>query len=329
MGRGGDVTTAFVFPGQGSQAPGMLSDLPQVTSVRQTLAEAGQLIPGGIDALDQPGSLADTVHAQLALLVCGVAATRALAGEGAVPDIVAGHSVGAFAAAVAAGVLEFGEAITAVTHRARRMAELFPHGYGMLAISGLGEAGVGAIAEQATQEGHPAWLANVNSFDQMVVTGTTAALDRCSELARAVGARQAKRLSVAVPSHAPILKPVSAELQGLLSGLPERELTAMYIMISTARPARTMADVLDDLAMSVSQTVRWRDVFGVIAERGTRFVLQLPPGRVLVGLALSDEKSRDDSRVEVRAMSDTGLADSALLVRRGRGAQPDQVTQTM
>jgi malonate decarboxylase epsilon subunit len=319
MGSGDDVTTAFVFPGQGSQTPGMLSDLPHVTRVRQTLAQAGPLIPGGIDALDQPGSLADTVHAQLALLVCGVAATRALADDGAIPDIVAGHSVGAFGAAVAAGVLEFGEAITAVTHRARRMAELFPHGYGMLAISGLPEGRVRAITEQATQEGHPAWLANVNSFDQMVITGTTAALDRCRELARTMGARQARRLRVAVPSHAPILHPVSAELQGLLSGLPERELTAMYLMITTARPARTMADVLDDLAMSVSQTVRWRDVMGVITERGTRFVLQLPPGRVRGGLARANEDSRDDSRVNARAMSDIGLSDSAFLARRAAG----------
>ena len=93
----------------------------------------------------------------------------------------------------------------------------------------------------------------------------------------------------------------------------------MYIMISTARPAQTMADVLDDLAMSVSQTVRWRDVTGVLAERGTRFVLQLPPGRVPVRLAESDEESRGDSRVDVRAMSDTGLADSAFLVRRAAG----------
>jgi hypothetical protein len=98
-----------------------------------------------------------------------------------------------------------------------------------------------------------------------------------------------------------------------------RELAAMYIMISTARAARTMADVLDDLATSVSQTVRWRDVTGVIAERGTRFVLQLPPGRVLVRLARSEEESRGDSRVDVRAMSDTGLADNAFLVRRAAG----------
>jgi malonate decarboxylase epsilon subunit len=313
------VTVAFVYPGQGAQRPGILSDLPCVPEVDQTLAEAGRLIPGGIGTLDSPASLTQTVPAQLALLVSGVAATRALAARGAAPDIVAGHSVGAFAAAVAAGALQFSEAITAVTHRARRMAELFPHGYGMLAVSGLREEELGKIAEQVTAEGHPAWLANVNSIDQMVLTGTNAALDRGRELARARGARRADRLEVAVPSHAPILEPVSAELRSLLCGRAARPLTARYVTISTARPATTSADVLDDLTVSVSRTLRWRDAFGVITELGTRFVLQLPPGRVLVDLAQSDLESTGATRVDVRAMSDDRLEDSVYRVRRAQG----------
>ena len=312
------MTVAFVYPGQGAQRPGMLSDLPCVPEVDQTLAEAGRLIPGGIGTLDSPASLTQTVPAQLALLVCGVAATRALAARGADPDIVAGHSVGAFAAAVAAGALQFSEAITAVTHRARRMAELFPHGYGMLAVSGLREEEVRKIAEQVTAEGHPAWLANVNSIDQMVLTGTNAALDRGRELARARGARRVGRLEVAVPSHAQILEPVSAELRSLLCGRAARPLTARYVTISTARPATTSADVLDDLTVSVSRTLRWRDAFGVITELGTRFVLQLPPGRVLVDLAQSDLESTGATRVDVRAMSDDRLEDSVYRIRRAQ-----------
>jgi malonate decarboxylase epsilon subunit len=229
---------------------------------------------------------------------------------------VAGHSVGAFAAAVAAGALQFGEAIAAVTHRARRMAELFPHVYGMLAISGLREAEARKIAEQVTAEGHQAWLANVNSTDQMVLTGTDAALDRGRELARFRGARRAGRLEVAVASHAPILEPIGAELRSLLSGRRARPLTAKYVTISTARPATTSAEVLDDLAVSVSGTVRWRDAFGVITELGTRFVLQLPPGRVLADLARSDLDSSGVTRVDVRAMSDGSLEDSVYRVRR-------------
>ena len=313
------MTVAFVYPGQGAQRPGMLSDLPCVPEVDQTLAEAGRLIPGGIGTLDSPASLTQTVPAQLALLVSGVAATRALAARGAAPDIVAGHSVGAFAAAVAAGALQFSEAITAVTHRARRMAELFPHGYGMLAVSGLREEELGKIAEQVTAEGHPAWLANVNSIDQMVLTGTNAALDRGRELARARGARRTDRLEVAVASHAPILEPVSAELRSLLCGRATRPLTARYVTISTARPATTSADVLDDLTVSVSRTLRWRDAFGVITELGTRFVLQLPPGRVLDDLAQSDLESTGATRVDVRAMSDDRLEDSVYRVRRAQG----------
>jgi malonate decarboxylase epsilon subunit len=317
------MTVAFVYPGQGAQTRGMLSALPRVPEVDQTLAEADRLIPGGIGTLDSPTSLAQTVPSQLALLICGIAATRALAARGATPDIVAGHSVGAFAAAVAAGALEFSQAITAVTHRARRMAELFPHSYGMLAISGLREAEVREIGEEVTAEGHPAWLANVNSMDQMVLTGTAAALDRSRELARARGARRAGRLEVAVPSHAPILEPVSAELRSLLSAQPAGPLSARYVTISTARPATTSAQILNDLAVSVSRTVRWRDTFGVIAELGARFVLQLPPGRVLADLARSDLEPSSVRRVEVCAMDGDRLEDSVYRIQRaaGRGAR--------
>ena len=310
------MTAGFIYPGQGSQTPGMLSDLPDVTAVHKTLAEADQLLDDGVTELDSPQSLATTVGAQLALLVCGVAATRALAVEGAVPGAVAGHSVGAFPAAVAAGAIEFAEAITAVTHRARRMAELFPHGYGMLAVSGLGAVQVKRLAEQATNSSEPAWLANVNSSDQMVLTGTDAALDRVAELAPAAGAHRVERLDVVVPSHAPILEPVSDELRAVLAEIPGRKLAATYVSISRARPARTSSDVLDDLAQSLSRTVRWRDAFGVIVELDTRFVLQLPPGRVLVGLAKSDLVATGVSGVDVRAMSEERLENCAERVRR-------------
>ena len=239
-----------------------------------------------------------------------------MAEQGARPDIVAGHSIGAFPAAVAAGALEFGEAITAVTHRARRMVELFPHGYGMLAVSGLGEVQARKLAQQATEEGKPVWLANVNSFDQMVLTGTDAALDRIDELARAAGAHRAQRLPVATPSHAPILEPVSEELRSVLADIPERPLVARYVTISRAQPARTSADVLEDLAVSVSRTVRWRDAFGVMTELGARLVLQLPPGRVLVGLAKSDLVATGVTGIDVRAMSGERLEDCAYRVRR-------------
>ncbi len=316
MGGDRDMSAGFIYPGQGSQTPGMLSDLPDVSSVRDTLAEADTLLPDGVTELDSPGSLAETVGTQLALLVGGVAATRALAEQGAVPGIVAGHSVGAFPAAVAAGALDFGEAITAVTYRARRMAELFPHDYGMLAVSGLREPQVRELAQQATEQGDPVWLANVNSIDQVVLTGTDAALDRVAELAPAAGAHRAQRIAVVAPSHAPILEPVSNELRAVLADIPERKLVATYVAISRARPARTSADVLEDLAVSVSRTVRWRDAFGVIAELGTRFVLQLPPGRVLVGLAKSDLAATGITGVDVRAMSEERLDDCAYRVRR-------------
>jgi malonate decarboxylase epsilon subunit len=200
------------------------------------------------------------------------------------------------------------------------MAELFPHGYGMVAISGLREAEVRRLAEQVTAEGAHAWLANVNSSDQMVVTGESPALDRAVELARTLGARRAQRLRVAAPSHAPILAPVTAELRSRLSTIQHRELRATYVMASGARPARTSADVIEDLAVSVSQILRWRDVFGVITELGTPFVLQLPPGRTLVGLAQSELSANGIAGVDVRAMSEERLEDCVYRVRRAAAA---------
>ena len=228
------MSAGFIYPGQGSQTPGMLSDLPDVSWVRDTLAEADTLLPNGVTELDSPGSLAETVGTQLALLVGGVAADASAGRTGSRPGHRRGHSIDTLPAAVAAGALDFGEAITAVTHRARRMAELFPHGYGMLAVSGLREPEVRELAQQATEHGDPAWLANVNSIDQVVLTGTDAALDRVAELAPAAGAHRAQRIAVVAPSHTPILEPVSDELHAVLADIPERKLVATYVTIGPA-----------------------------------------------------------------------------------------------
>lgn len=139
-----------------------------------------------------------------------------------------------------------------------------------------------------------------------MLTGTDAALDRVTELAPAAGAHRAQRIPVVTPSHAPILEPVSDQLRAVLAEIPGRKLVATYVAISGARPARTSAEVLEDLAVSVSRTVRWRDAFGVVAELGTPFVLQLPPGRALVGLAKSDLVATGVNGVDVRAMSEDG-----------------------
>jgi malonate decarboxylase epsilon subunit len=316
MGRRGTVGAAFIYPGQGAQTPGMLAALPDVDAVRATIAEAAALLSTPVAELDSPATLGTTSGSQLALLVCGVAAARALAAQDARPGIVAGHSLGAFSAAVAAGVLDFAEAIDAVNHRARRMAELFPSGYGMVAVSGVREAEARRIAEVITGEGAPVWLANINNNSQMVFTGADDALGRAVELARIRGAQQIRPLAVPVPSHAPILEPVSAELRSLLERVPRRKMRATYVSISRARPTRDSEEVLEDLAVSVSRTVRWRDVFGVITELGTHLVLQLPPGHTLVHLALSDQRVGVGEGVSVRAMGEDRFDDCVDRVRR-------------
>ncbi len=303
------MSVGFVYPGQGTRVGPIAQDLPDVPAVHQTLSEADSLIPGGLDSLDKSPAGSDTVSAQLGLLVRGVAATRALASEEALPDVVAGHSVGAFAAAVAAGALGFAAAIRAVEFRARRMAELFPSGFGMLAVTGISRSAVSEVVDCISAAGETIWLANVNTYEQMVVTGSDEALQQADVLARSSGALRTDRLQVSVASHGPILEPVSTGLRTLLATSSDQRLLADYVMISKARRARSVSDVLDDLASSVAMTVQWRDAFGVIIELGVRFVLQLPPGHTLVGLADSILAQNHNDGVEVRAMSQERFAD--------------------
>ncbi|WP_225958881.1 ACP S-malonyltransferase [Nonomuraea africana] len=131
------MRVAFLYPGQGTQRAGMLHDLPDHPAVAATLAEAERILPGS-SRQDGAQALTSTVTTQVALCIAGVAATRALADEGAAPDAVAGHSTGVFAAAVAAGALTFAEALVAVRHRGELMRDAYPSGYGMAAVLGLG-----------------------------------------------------------------------------------------------------------------------------------------------------------------------------------------------
>jgi malonate decarboxylase epsilon subunit len=310
------VSVGFIYPGQGLRLGRMLDELPDLPVVHRTLSEADAALPEGIASLDPPSASDDTVASQLGLLVRGVAATRALAAEGASPDIVAGHSVGAFAAAVAVGALEFSEALQAVSHRAHRMAELFGHRFGMLAVMGLSQTKVREIVKQVSSKCEPLWLANVNTYDQMVLTGTLSALDRAAAVAEIRGALRTQRLDVPIASHGPLLAPVAAELCEILNDLPRRPLDGDYIMISSAKRARGAEDVLQDLAMSVALPVLWRDTFGVMIELGAEFVLQLPPGHALVSMANSSLALSGSDGVEVRAMSEERLSDCVYRIMR-------------
>ncbi|WP_204061554.1 malonate decarboxylase subunit epsilon [Microbispora corallina] len=306
------MRVAFLYPGQGTQRPGMLHDLPDHPAVAATLAEAERILPGS-SRQDGAQALTSTVTAQVALCVAGVAAANALAHEGATPDAVAGHSIGAFPAAVAAGALTFAEALPAVRRRGELMRDAFPSGYGMAAVLGLGVLQVRRLVESITTGDDPAYVAVVDADQQVVVSGSVRALHRLAAAAAACGARRVQLLDIGVPSHCPLLGHVADAMADHLATVPRRALAVPYLSNSTGRLLHDADAVLDDLARAVAATVRWRDITALLGELGTTLFVQAPPGHVLARIARAAHP-----QARVVALEDTGVADAALLARRAR-----------
>jgi malonate decarboxylase epsilon subunit len=281
----------FLFPGQGSQYPGMLRDLPAHPQILATFEEASHALGFDCLALDSGDSLSSTVSVQTALFICGVAAMRALAAEGVKPDLVAGHSVGAFAAAVAAGAIGFGDALSLVRLRGESMASAFPSGYGMAVVSGLREQRLRDLINEVNHAPNPTsptvYIANINSSDQIVITGSLHGIERVLVLAREEGGVHTRKLNVAVPSHCPLLQSVSEQLAAALSSMALRSPAIPCLGARHARVLRSPAAVREDLAEGVAHPVRWHEAMALSYELGARLFVEMPPGRILTDLALA------------------------------------------
>jgi malonate decarboxylase epsilon subunit len=290
------MSLAFLFPGQGSQSPGMLQALPDHVAITRTLEEAGQILRQDVCDLDSPESLQSTVSVQLALLTAGVAVARALDDEGVTPEAVAGLSVGAFAAAVHCGVLSFPDAIQLVRQRAELMQSLFPSGFGLSAIVGLTESQVTDLVAAVHSSATPVYLGNINAPRQIVIAGSDAGMSAVLQAAKKAGARKTERLQVAVPSHCPLLEPVAEALKTTLRGVRLQQPRLIYVSNVGGRSLRHAEAVAEDLANNIARSVRWHDATTLLEELGCRLFLEMPPGAVLTGLA-------KEAFPEVRALS--------------------------
>ena len=275
------MSVAFLFPGQGSQVPGMLHNLPDHPAVARTLDEVSESLHADVRELDSAEALQSTVSVQLALLTSGVALARALFEEGVNPEAVAGLSVGAFAAAVAAGVLSLADGARLVKERAEDMVTLYPRGYGLAAIVGLTENQVSTLVEQTFTDQDPVYVGNINAPRQIVIAGSNGAMDKVLEAARKSGAREAVRLNVSEPSHCPLLQPVADALKRSLGAMHLHEPKTIYIANVTGRALRSAQAVSEDLATNIAHGVRWYDATTVLEELGCRLFLEMPPGHVL------------------------------------------------
>ncbi len=287
---------AFLFPGQGSQIPGMLHTLPDHPAVRQTLEEVSRVLGRNVQDRDSAAALESTVSVQLAHLSAGVATARALIAEGIQPEAVAGLSVGVFAAGVQSGVLELPDAVRLVQHRAEMMVQLYPNGYSLSTIIGLNEQQVAQLVKDVHTVDAPVYLGNINAPRQIVVAGSDAGMTMVLDAARKIGARKVERLHVSVPSHCPLLEPVAASLRTMLRTMTIHQPTTVYVGNVTARALRSPETIAEDLASNIAHGVRWFDATTVLEELECRLFFEMPSGHVLRELAR-------EAQPEVRALS--------------------------
>jgi malonate decarboxylase epsilon subunit len=285
MARIANVNTAFLFPGQGAQRPGMLHELVDDPAVQLALGEISDVLRSDVRLLDSPEALNSTVSVQLALLASGVATARALQRQGVTCCAVAGLSVGAFSAAVAIEAITLKDAVILVRSRAEKMEQLYPVGYGMAAIVGLNERQVTAFVDSVHTATAPVFVGNINAPRQIVIAGSIEGMQKVLEKACRHGARKAELLRVSVPSHCPLLSSVADSLRLQLNSMQLKAPKCPYIANVNARAVRSASAVATDLADNIAHGVRWHDATTVAEELGCNLFLEMPPGHTLTDLA--------------------------------------------
>ncbi|MDO8071007.1 malonate decarboxylase subunit epsilon [Janthinobacterium sp. SUN176] len=282
------MSVLFTFSGQGAQYPGMLHALPDDAAVAAALAEAAEVLGQDSLALDTAEALASTRAVQLCLLIAGVAMARSLAARGALPDMVAGFSIGEYAAAVVAGALDYADAVRLVARRGELMERAYPAGYGMAAIIGLDLAQLESLLAQVHGAANPVYVANLNAPRQIAIAGSEPALQAVMALALAQGASKAKRLAISVPSHCPLLEGAAIDMAAVFEGVTVRRPSLVYLSSSAARALFDPARIRDSLAANMARRVQWTSTVRLAWERGARLALEMPPGSVLTRLTAPD-----------------------------------------
>ncbi|MGB5253229.1 MAG: ACP S-malonyltransferase [Sedimenticolaceae bacterium] len=287
---------AIVFPGQGSQAVGMLAELAKDHPVvRMTFEEGSVALGFDLWSLSQQGpieQLNETQNTQPALLCAGIAVMRVLDERLEQPPLaMAGHSLGEYTALVAAGVLDLADAVQLVAKRGRLMQEAVPAGHGaMAAILGLDDKQVRELCEEAAQ-GQVVEAVNFNSPGQVVVAGDAEAVSRATDIARAVGAKRALLLDVSVPSHCALMKPAAQRLAQALQAVVFHAPSTPVLHNVTAAEAADPDDIRNLLVEQLFSPVRWVETVQGLTQHGVELVVEAGPGKVLTGLVKRIDKS--------------------------------------
>ena len=309
---------AIVFPGQGSQAVGMLAGYAEHPLVRETFVEASQVLGQDLWALVDSGpaeALNETVNTQPVMLTADVAVYRAWrAAGGAEAAVMAGHSLGEYAALVAAGAIAFADALPLVRFRAQAMQQAVPQGIGaMAAIMGLDDEGVVAACAEAAQM-QSVEAVNFNAPGQVVIAGHKEAVERAIVAAKARGAKRGLLLPVSAPFHSKLLQPAAEKLAAYLAEVPVRVANVAVLHNVDVARAATPEAVRAALARQAASPVRWVETIQAFVAQGVTHIIESGPGAVLTGLA-----RRIAPGVEVLPLNDANAIAAAIVATASSG----------
>jgi [acyl-carrier-protein] S-malonyltransferase len=305
---------AMVFPGQGSQAVGMMKGYAGLPEVQETLADAKEVLGADFVRLLDEGpaeNLNQTVNTQPAMVTAGYAAYRAWrALGGAQPEVVAGHSLGEYTALVAAGAITFKDCLPLVRFRAQAMQEAVPAGQGaMAAILNLEDQ---KVIEACAEAGGEVQAVNFNTPGQVVIAGETAAVTRAIEACKAKGAKRAMPLPVSAPFHSTLMRPAATKLKDYLEKLALSAPGIAVVNNVDVSIEKDPARIKDALVRQAASPVRWVQTIKSMIDSGVTHIVECGPGKVLAGMT-----KRINPGVQSFTLADRASLEQALSALKG------------
>lgn len=292
---------AAVFPGQGSQSVGMFADFMDNEIVKATYAEANEALGYDLQSVTLNGpdtELNKTEVTQPAILTASVAAFRVLMSKSEKPVALAGHSLGEYSALVAAGVIDFKDAVRLVRLRGQAMQEAVPAGVGaMAAILGIDDNAIIETCAKVSTDSEKVWAANFNTPGQVVISGNKTAVDKACAEFTAMGAKRVVPLAVSAPSHCPLMQPAADRLAEALKSIKINDASIPVYVNALAKPLTKASDLVDALVKQLTMPVRWVETVQALKSDGVEALIECGPNKVLCGLNRRIDKTLGSANI--------------------------------